>query len=100
MTEEQKALFRAYEDYKREIAELEERCDALKPQLLTLVPEGAKIDTGTGVFSTSSRKKWKYTDETTAMEKELKEKMKEEEQLGLATAEDGTPFIVFKAKKD
>jgi hypothetical protein len=100
MTEEQKALFRAYEDYKREIAELEEKCDAIKPQLLTLVPEGAKIDTGTGIFSTSSRKKWTYTEETTLMEKELKEKMKEEEQLGLATADDGTPFIVFKAKKE
>ncbi len=100
MTEEQKALFRAYEDYKREIAVLEEHCEALKPQLLTLVPADSKIDTGTGVFSLSSRKKWKYTDDTMELEKELKDKMKEEEQLGLATFEDGTPFIIFKAKKE
>lgn len=100
MTEEQKALFRAYEDYKREINELEEKCEALKPQLLTLVPVDSKIDTGTGVFSLSSRKKWKYTKETIDLEKELKDRMKEEEQLGLAIAEDGAPFIVFKAKKE
>ncbi len=102
MTEEQKALFRAFEDYKREIAELEERCDALKPQLLTLVPDGPKkyVDTGTGVFSKSSRKKWKYSNETTALEKRVDEQMKEEQQLGIAIAEEGTPFIVFKAKKE
>jgi len=95
-----KELFNEYEELKREIATLEARVEEIKPELLAEIPEGAKIDTGTGIFSTSSRKKWTYSDETTAAEKELKEKMKEEEQLGIATAEEGTPFIVFKAKKD
>lgn len=95
-----KELFNEYEELKREIATLEARVEEIKPELLAEIPEGAKIDTGTGIFSTSSRKKWTYTEETTAMEKELKEKMKEEEQLGLATCEEGTPFIVFKAKKE
>lgn len=100
MTEEQKALFRAYEDYKREIADLEEKCDALKPQLLTLIPEDAKIDSGTGVFSLSSRKTWKYSQELTDLEKEVKDRQKEEQQTGVAESVDGTPFIIFKAKKD
>jgi len=95
-----KELFDEYEELKREIATLEARVEEIKPDLLAEIPEGAKIDTGTGIFSTSSRKKWTYSEETTEAEKQLKEKMKEEEQLGIATAEEGTPFIVFKAKKD
>lgn len=100
MTPEIKAKFTEYEELKREIAELEARCDAIKPELLAVIPPDTKIDTGTGVFTTSSRKTWKYSEETTSMEDGLKKKKKEEEQLGIAVAEEGTPFIVFKAKKN
>ncbi len=100
MTEEQKALFTEYEELKRTIAELEEKCDALKPQLLTLIPEDSKIDSGTGVFSLSLRKTWRYSQELTDLEAEVKERKKTEEQTGIAEATNGTPFIVFRSKKD
>jgi len=100
MTPEQKNLFTQYEEIKRDIAELEKQCDAIKPLLLPIIPIDTKIDTGTGVFTLSARKTWKYSDETEAMEDELKEKKKEEEQLGIAVASVGEPFIVFKAKKN
>jgi hypothetical protein len=100
MTPSQKELFTLYEEYKRGIAELEEKCEAIKPALLELIPEGSKIDSGTGIFTLSSRKTWKYSDELTELEKEVKDKKKTEEQTGIATAEEGTPFIIFKAKKE
>lgn len=94
-----KEIFVAYEEYKRAIAELEAKCDELKPELLMAIPEDAVISTGTGDFTLSARKVWTYTPATTALEAELKEKKKEEEQLGLAEYTKGEPFIVFKAKK-
>lgn len=100
MSPEIKALFTEYEELKREIAELEARCDIIKPELLDSIPDDTKLDTGTGIFTTSSRKNWRYSDETTAMEDDLKAKKKEEEQLGIAVAEEGAKFIVFKAKKN
>lgn len=100
ITEAQKALFTEYEEYKRAIAELEEKCDAIKPQLITLIPPDSKIDSGTGIFSLSSRKTWKYSQGLTDLEAEVKERKKTEEQTGFAEATDGPPFIVFKAKKE
>jgi hypothetical protein len=99
MTPTQKALFTTYEELKRTIADLESKCDEIKPQLITLIPADTKIETGTGTFSLSSRKVWVYSSETTSLETEVKERKKEEEQTGIATAKDGEPFIVFKAKK-
>jgi hypothetical protein len=86
MTPAQRALFTEYEDLKRTIKELEEKCDYIKPQLITLIPPDSTVDTGTGTFTLSSRKTWKYSAETTAKEAELK-------------AVEGEPFIVFKEKK-
>lgn len=99
MSPEEKALFNEYEDLKRSIAELEEKCEELKPKLIACIPEDAKINTGTGIFSLSSRKKWQYSPETTALEDTLKARQKEEQQTGVAVAESGEPFIVFKAHK-
>jgi hypothetical protein len=99
MTPAQKALFTEYEELKRSIKELEAKCDELKPQLITLIPPDSTIDTGTGTFTLSARKSWKYSDDTTVMEAEVKERKKEEEQTGIAKAIEGEPFIVFKEKK-
>lgn len=100
ITESQKALFTEYEELKRAIAELEEKCDVIKPQLVTLIPPDSKIDSGTGIFTLSSRKVWKYSDELTSLEKKVKDMKKEEEQTGVAECTDGEPFVVFKAKKE
>lgn len=100
MTPAQKALFTEYEEYKRAIAELEDKCEALKPALLQLVPEDTSIDTGTGTFTLTKRRMWKYSAETNAMEEDLKTAKRLEEQTGVATATDGPVFIVFKAKKN
>ena len=94
-----KALFTEYAELKMQIAELEAKCDALKPELLMQIPEDAKIDAGVGVFSLSSRKTWRYSQETTDLEKEVKERKKEEEQTGVAESVDGEMFVVFKARK-
>ena len=99
MTPDAKYFFTQYEEYKREIAELEEKCDMLKPKLISLIPENAKIDSGTGIFTLSSRKVWRYSPDLTALEVEVRERQKEEQQLGIAESEDGAPFIVFKQKK-
>lgn len=99
MLPEQKALFTTYEELKREIAELEEKCDELKPQIITLIPADSVLDTGTGTFTLSSRRNWKYSERTTRLEFELKEQQKEEQQTGIAQAVDGEPFIIFKKKK-
>ena len=94
-----KEAFVEYAELKIEIAELEAKCDALKPELLEQIPSDSKIDMEYGTFTLSSRKVWKYSDETTDLEDELKAKKKKEEQLGVAEATEGASFIVFKAKK-
>ena len=99
MTPEQKALFTQYEELKRTVAELEDEMETIKPQLLVLIPEDSKIDTGTGVFTLSSKKQWKYSKVTNELEERLKERKREEEQTGVAEAVSGAPFVVFKAKK-
>lgn len=99
MTPAQKALFTEYAELKSTIKELEGKCDELKPQLITLIPPDTTIDTGTGTFTLSTRRVWRYSDTTTSMEAELKERKKEEEQTGIAQAVEGEPFIVYKEKK-
>lgn len=91
--------FIEYAELKMEIAELEAKCDALKPELLEQIPSDSKIDMEYGTFTLSSRKVWRYSDETTELEEEVKAKKKQEEQLGIAEAIAGSSFIVFKAKK-
>lgn len=98
MDDKSKALLGAYEEYKREIKELEAKCDELKPQLLEIIPRDAKIDTGIGTFTVTARKKWKYSDELTEREKEVKEDKKVEEQTGVATASEGEAYIIYKSK--
>jgi regulator of replication initiation timing len=99
MTPAQKALFTEYEELKRTIVELDEKCEELKPQLITLIPEDATIDTGTGTFTLSSRKVWKFSENCQRLEAELKTVKETEQQTGIAEAVDGEPFIVFKQKK-
>lgn len=99
MTPAQKALFTEYAELKTAIKELEAKCDEIKPQLVTLIPRDATIDTGTGTFTLATRRVWHYSDETTNMETELKSRKKEEEQTGVAQSVEGEPFIIYKEKK-
>ncbi len=96
---EQKLLFTEYEEIKRAIKELEAKADLIKPQLLELIPDDSKIDSGTGIFSKETRQAWKFSEELTAEIKEIEEKKEVEKQTGVAEAKDSAPFIVFRSKE-
>lgn len=98
--DELKSLCNEYEELQRDIKELEEKRDAIKPKLLELMPDDAKIDTGIGILTKSARIKWRYSYQTACLEEEVKQKKKEEEQTGAAEAVRGEPFLVYKAKKN
>lgn len=100
MTEEQKAVLHKAEELKRAIKEMEVEYDTLKEQLLDIVPDEAKIDTGIGIFTKETRLVWTYSESTTKMADELKEKQKQEQQLGVAVSKPGAVFIKYKAKKN
>jgi hypothetical protein len=99
MSPEIKGLFTDYAELKEAIAEMEAKLDVLKPLLIPFIPEGSKIDTGTGMFSTGCRKVWQYSEQTTLKEAAVKSQKKEEEQTGIATSVNGEPFITYKRKK-
>lgn len=88
-----KETLERYAELKAVIAEAEEEMDSLK--------EGMEVDQvydiGTAKITLSKGKaKWTYSAPTQAAEEELKAKKKEEEQLGIAVATHGEPFITCK----
>lgn len=72
----------------------------MKGEIVSFLPREVKIDLGNGSITVSSRKKWTYSEATTQLEKMVKEKQKEEQQTGVATSEDGEPFVTYKAAKE
>lgn len=99
MTPQQKQLFWDYEDLQKEIKELEERRDALKPKILELVTVDQEVPVIDGTIRIESRKKWKFSETVAALEDTLDAKKEEEKQLGVATYEDGEPFVKYYANK-
>lgn len=82
-----KQIIEEYAKIKSEIKLLEEKADALNPQILEMMQteEVGEIDLEVGKIIIKSRNKWKYTQETEDMEKKLKEKQTLEQQLGTAS---------------
>ncbi len=92
-----KETLERYAELKAVIAEAEEEMDSLKE----VIKEGMEVDQvydiGTAKITLSKGKaKWTYSAPTQAAEEELKAKKKEEEQLGIAVATHGEPFITCK----
>ena len=91
-------LFARYAQLKRQMAELEDEMEELKPQLadeLKALPE-SKVKTAFGMFSIQRRAKWTYSEVTQQLEGELKTRQKQEQQDGIATAE-FSEYMLFKA---
>ena len=95
MTPQQKQLFWDYEDLQKEIKGLEESRDQMKLMILELVSVDQKVPVIDGTITVECRKKWKFSDETEALETTLEEKKKEERQLGIAVCQDGEPFVKY-----
>lgn len=96
-----------YAELKIKQAEIEQRLKDLKAEVTAIVleAEGEKIDTSYGSFELrQGRKTWKYSDELTMKETQVKEmlkaKKKQEELSGVATLEKAPTNLVFTVRKD
>lgn len=94
-----KQLFEQYRDTKNKIAELEKLAAELAPQVLIEMQQAGidkvKLEDGSGVFSTSSRKAWKYSKNVTDAEASLKELKTKEQSDGTAKATE-TKILTFR----
>ncbi len=90
-------VFSRYAQIKKQIAELEDQLDELKPEItveLKILPDSvAKLPFG--VFNLQRRAKWTYSDVVGQLDQQLKARQKEEQEDGIASAE-YTEFIQFK----
>ena len=83
-----------YAELKLSIKEAEEEIDLLGEELKAEIEVGQAYDIGSAKISLNQGKpKWIYSTPTQSAEEELKAKKKEEEQLGVATATFGEPFL-------
>lgn len=87
--------FERYEALKLQAKEIDAEMSGLKEELIDYVPEGG-LTTHKGKFTISSKGKYLYSERTQQTEKELKDTKKYEEQAGIAVAQPGTPFLVYK----
>jgi hypothetical protein len=83
-----------YAELKLAIKEAEKEIDLLGEELKAEIEVGQAYDIGSAKISMSQgRPKWIYSAPTQEAEEELKAKKKEEEQLGVATATFGEPYL-------
>ena len=91
-------LFARYAQLKRQMAELDDEIEELKPKLaeeLKTLPD-SKLKTDFGAFSIQRKARWTYSEVAQQLESELKTRQKQEQQDGIATAE-YSEFVQFKA---
>lgn len=88
-----------YEEIKLSIKEKEARLEELKPLILPEIPADKEIEAKYGSFTLKAKSKWKYSDATTTLEKEVKERKKTEEADGTAEQLPGTPYIEYRSKE-
>lgn len=96
MTFKEAAL--AYEQTKIQIKELETKLEELKPTVLAGVPEDSEVALEHGSLYVQKKAKWTYSEEVQMLEKTVKERKKEEEAKGFATAE-YSDVLVYKTSK-
>ena len=95
-----KEKFEEYASIKQQIAALEERADALRPDLVqAMIDEDTeKIElTGYGNFVLESKRSWKYSAHLEDMKQEIKEQEKQEKADGTATYEENV-ILKFMSK--
>lgn len=99
-------LLKRYAELKIEEMRISEELKELKSAVSSLVfdAEGEKIETEYGKFELrAGRKMWRYSDELTAKETQVKEmfkiKKKEEEVKGIAVLEKAPTNLVFTVNK-
>lgn len=104
-----KDLLLRYAELKIQISKIEEELDMIKPSVLTTVatlrgdsdsPIELQEYPGYSFTIKPGKRKWEYTPSTQDMEKKLKEIKKEEEQLGLATADEPEPVLTFNSPRN
>lgn len=89
-----KNVFLEYAEVKDEIKSLTEQAKELEKEVIEEMKDQKKVTFEFGMFIVSSRKSWKYTDETNEKIKEMK---KEEEENGKAVAKE-TNTLIYKVK--
>lgn len=83
-----------YAELKLIIKEAEKELETIQPTLKEAIEVGQVYDIGTAKISMNQGKpRWTYSAPTQEAEEQLKAKKKEEEQLGVAIAVHGEPFI-------
>lgn len=97
MNDEQKSALLEYEELKIQEKEIKARIDELKPTVLEVVPEGAKINARNGHFELKKRDNWKYSEEINNQESALKEAKAEAVAKGEAT-NNPTFFVEYRQK--
>lgn len=88
-----------YEQIKLEIKKLETEAEFIADALLSEIPDDAEIKARQGTLSITARTKWVYSLETQEAEKKLKDKQKQEQQLGIAKEEKGKPYLIYRTNE-
>lgn len=102
LKQEQKDILNHYAEIKANIKHLETQAELLNPKVLEIMAlnevEEISLE-DKGKLTLGSRRKWEYTPETKALEKDLKSAKKEEEQTGLASYSE-LKYVIFKGLKE
>lgn len=100
MEDSHKEALREYAEQKAVIKEAEARMKQLAEVIKSFAQVDSKYDLGDAVVSYKPGKTiWKYSPDLTEREALLEEAKKEEEQLGIATAVAGTPYLQVNFKR-
>ena len=100
------SILEQYAQLKVEAKTIAAKLKELEPQVLDKVLEvdGEKVSTSYGTFSATARKIWKYSEELTKKESDVKEMLKlkkrEEELKEIATLEAVRSTLRFQATKN
>ena len=96
-----KSKLELYASYKMAIAEFEEKCDQLKPEILEMMEseEAEKVNTEFGSFTLTKNRKYTFSDSVEQVRTDLKEKEAIEKADGTATYEEST-ILKFTSKKN
>lgn len=88
---------RRYIDLRHQLAELEAEINSLKRSVFGHVREaGGELQFGNLVFRCALTRSWSYSDAVTELRARLKEKKREEIQLGIAQLKKETHFVTMR----
>lgn len=96
MNELTKTQLKRIEQLKIEIRERETEIEMLLPEVVPKLSEDTKIETELGTFTIGSRSKWKYSPALTMLEKDVKNRQKDEQMRGIAIEEKGAPYLIYR----